>query len=115
MDENLSNIEQMVASVSPVETLLDLGRHDGANTVRFAGAARASEVHGVEIVEGPARVARNRGIRVTVSDLNRGIRVTVSDLNESVPYGDPIFDVAVNQMIVHVSDTDRSSERSAEC
>jgi len=96
MDENLRNIEQMMASVAPTEKLLDLGCHDGANTLHFAAAAGASEVHGVEVVEGPARVASDRGIRVAVSDLN-----------ESLPYGDATFDVVVsNQVIEHVSDTD---------
>lgn len=96
MDENLRKIEQMMARVAQTEKLLDLGCHDGTNTLRFAAAARASEVHGVEIVEGPARVARDQGIRVALSDLN-----------ESLPYGDATFDVVVsNQVIEHVSDTD---------
>jgi 2-polyprenyl-3-methyl-5-hydroxy-6-metoxy-1,4-benzoquinol methylase len=96
MDDNLRNIEQMIASVAPTNVLLDLGCHDGAKTLRFAIAAGASEVHGVEIVEASAQIASEHGVRVAVSDLN-----------ESLPYKDATFDVVVsNQVIEHLSDTD---------
>lgn len=96
MEENLQNIERMVASARPVHTMVDLGCDDGVNAVRFASAAGASEVHGVELVEDRARLATARGIHVVAADLDGRL-----------PYGDQSFDLVVaNQVIEHLSDTD---------
>lgn len=97
MEANLRHIEEMLTSIAPTENLLDLGCDDGANTLRFAVAAGASEIHGVEIVTDAVQVARQRDIRAVLSDLN-----------DSLPYEDATFDAVVsNQVIEHVADTDR--------
>jgi SAM-dependent methyltransferase len=93
---NLLNIHRALARAAPGGRLLDLGCDDGTRTIEFAAAARAGEVHGVEVVPDAADAARSRGIVVTEVDLNR-----------SLPYGDGEFEVVVsNQVIEHLFDTD---------
>ena len=96
LEQNDRNIEQALAASAPRERLLDLGCDDGARTMRYAAAARATSVHGVEIVEHRARLARERGVNVAAADL--GARL---------PFDDRSFDAVVsNQVIEHVFDTD---------
>src|SRR5262245_46505065 len=93
---NLENIEQSLRAASPGGTLVDLGCDDGERTLRFAAAARAADVHGVELRGAAAEAARDRGIEVTEADLN-----------EALPFDDASFDVVVsNQVLEHLPDTD---------
>jgi SAM-dependent methyltransferase len=93
---NLENIERSVRAAPPGGRLVDLGCDDGGRTLGFASAARAEEVHGVELAGTPAEAARARGITVTEADLN-----------EMLPFDDARFDVVVsNQVLEHLGDTD---------
>jgi 2-polyprenyl-3-methyl-5-hydroxy-6-metoxy-1,4-benzoquinol methylase len=93
---NLANIEQALESLPAGGRLLDLGCDDGALTLKFAEAARAPEVYGVELVQAAANAARERGISVTEADLNHPL-----------PFRDGEFDVVVsNQVIEHLVNTD---------
>ena len=77
-------------------SLLDIGTHDGAFTVRVAGRLAANPVHGVELIEHHAERARERGIDVAVADVDAGL-----------PFEDGGFDsVHANQVIEHVRRTD---------
>lgn len=51
VDLNLENIERALRDASPVGRLLDLGCDDGELTTRFADAARAGEIHCVELAQ----------------------------------------------------------------
>jgi SAM-dependent methyltransferase len=96
MARNLTNVELALGTVPPGGRLLDLGCDDGVRTLRFAAAARAREVHGVEL--GGEAAARARA---------RGITVAEADLNGPLPYPDGSFDVVVsNQVIEHLAETD---------
>jgi SAM-dependent methyltransferase len=96
MELNLENIERSLRSARPGGRLVDLGCDDGTRTLRFAAAAKAGEVHGVELRGGAAEAARARGIAVTEADLNG-----------SLPSDDAGFDVVVsNQVVEHLGDTD---------
>ncbi len=93
---NIQNIERSLSEVAPVGTLLDLGCDDGELTHRFAEAAEATDVIGVEVVEERAALARQRGVDARVASLN-----------EPLPFADESIDVVVsNQVIEHLSDTD---------
>lgn len=92
--QNVQNVERLLAAAAPGGKLLDLGCDDGSRTRAFAAAANASEVHGLELVEARARLARERGVRVEIADLN-----------SRFPYPDGTFDVVVsNQVLEHVWD-----------
>jgi len=95
-EQNVAGIEQLIHP-NGGGVFVDLGCDDGALTLRLAAGARATEVHGVEIVEERARIAEARGIQVTSTDLN-----------ERLPYSDETFDIVYsNQVIEHLRDTDR--------
>ena len=97
MDANLATIDAALAAVEPGGRLLDLGCDDGAKTLRFAAAARASAASGAEVVESQVGKARERGVDARVCDLG-----------EPLPFEDASFDVVVsNQVIEHVPDIDR--------
>jgi SAM-dependent methyltransferase len=94
---NFANIRRVLAGAPPDAILVDLGCDDGGHTLEFAAAARARRVCGVDVVEERGAVARARGVDFTLADLN-----------EELPFGDATFDVVVsNQVIEHLSDTDR--------
>jgi SAM-dependent methyltransferase len=96
-EENLRNIERGLALGGVRHSILDLGCDDGERTLRFARAARASEVHGVELVEARASLAEERGIRVAIGDLR-----------DPLTFEDARFDAVVsNQVIEHLANTDR--------
>lgn len=95
-ERNLRNIEDALAAAAPGGSLLDLGCDDGERTLRFARAAHAGRLHGVEVVEDRASLARKLGIEVEAADLARPL-----------PYDDGQFDAVVsNQVIEHLVDTD---------
>ena len=95
MEQNLANIESLLAA-KPGGVLLDLGCDDGANTTRFAAAARAAETYGLELVGERAELAADRGIQVRIGDLD-----------QPYPFDDCAFDLVVsNQVIEHLCDTD---------
>jgi SAM-dependent methyltransferase len=80
----------------PGARLLDLGTHRGEFTTRVAERLGAASVHGVELLEEHADVARSRGIDVCWADLDNGL-----------PFDDGAFDVVhANQVIEHVRRTD---------
>lgn len=94
--DNLRNIEELLA-LAPPSDLLDLGCDDGLNSIRFARAARARSIAGVEAVPERADLARGRGVDVVVGDLN-----------EPLPFDDDRFGAVVsNQVLEHLVDTDR--------
>lgn len=94
---NFDNIRHLCASMAkPGGRLLDLGCDTGAWTLQVAAAARAFEVHGVEIVESAAATAAAAGITVHRADLNAPL-----------PLESETFDVIhSNQVIEHVNDVD---------
>jgi SAM-dependent methyltransferase len=76
--------------------LLDLGTSDGEFTMRVAERIGAASVHGIELIEEHAAVARTRGIDVSHADLDAGL-----------PFEDAAFEVVhANQVIEHVRRTD---------
>lgn len=77
--------------------LLDLGTYNGSFTTRVAARLGAEDTVGVELIEGHAAEARERGIDVIEADLDSGL-----------PFDDASFDfVNANQVIEHVRRTDR--------
>lgn len=91
---NLRNIVELIEPTSGA--LLDLGCDDGERTMVLAAAAGAEEIHGIELIEERAALARSRGIDVRSADVEQGL-----------PYDDGRFaGVVSNQVIEHLSDTD---------
>ena len=96
MEHNLDQIRRSIAKASQGREIkmLDLGCWDGANTL--AVAPPNAELHGIELSDAGAELARANGITVEQSDLNA-----------SFPYEDNSFDVVTsNQVIEHLADTD---------
>src|SRR5215467_9973300 len=61
---------------------LDVGSYDGELTLRFANAARCSDVYGTEILDEPLKLASSKGIKATKCDINAGL-----------PFPDGFFDL----------------------
>ncbi len=96
MEQNNENIARVLRQRGPFVSLLDLGCDDGARTMRWAQAAAAQDVHGIEVVAERAALARERGITVATADLGGHL-----------PFESQTFDVVVsNQVIEHLFDTD---------
>ena len=92
------NRRAIIATLDPRAgaRLLDLGTHRGEFTMRVAERLGAASVHGIELLEDHAQVARSRGIEVCRADLDEGL-----------PFEDGAFDVVhANQVIEHVRRTD---------
>jgi SAM-dependent methyltransferase len=97
IEQNDENIERALAKRGPLESLLDLGCDDGGRTMRWARAAGAQAIHGIEVVPARATLAQERGISVATADLGG-----------TLPFEDRTFDAVVsNQVIEHLFDTDR--------
>ncbi len=78
-------------------TFLDLGCDDGTWTKELVKASRAGSAHGVEIVPHRAKLADDKGIKVTIADLA-----------SPLPLKDNVYDlIHSNQVIEHVPDVDR--------
>lgn len=93
---NQRNILDLVAQ-RPHPRLCDLGCDDGTWTIELARAARADDVHGVEIVPNRAALAQARGVTAAIADLDH-----------ILPYDDEAFDIVhANQVIEHVGNLDR--------
>lgn len=95
-EENRRAILRAVSERGRFDSMLDVGCYDGEVTMRVAHAAGARRVAGVELLEEHAKVARARGVDVTIGDLERPL-----------PYGDGEFElVHANQVIEHLRNTD---------
>src|SRR4051794_18179070 len=96
IEQNDHNIERALAGAARGGSLVDLGCDDGARTMRYAAAAGATDVHGIEALADRAELARERGVQARPGDLG-----------QRLPYDDASFDVVVsNQVIEHLFDTD---------
>jgi ubiquinone/menaquinone biosynthesis C-methylase UbiE len=96
-DLNRANILALTRNAPLNGRLLDLGCHDGEWSMRLAQSAKASEIHGIEIVPEAAELAERRGVHVLRMDLNQKLDVLPSDG----------FDVIhANQVIEHVTNVD---------
>lgn len=80
----------------PVDSLLDLGCWDGANTILYGNKARAKNLFGIEIEKNKAKLASEKGIKVKLSNLN-----------DRFPFKDNSMDVVVaNHVIEHLTKTE---------
>lgn len=94
-EENRREILRAVL-LRPGGRMLDLGCADGRVTVRVADAARISDVHDIEFIDDWTAGARERGVRVAITDLSNRF-----------PYPDEHFDVVhSNQVVEHLKHTD---------
>jgi len=88
-----------------VDKMLDLGCKDGTTTLRFAEAAGAREMWGVEYVDEYRELARDKGIQCVPGDLN---------LAWQVPDGE--FDLVLSsQSIEHMHNTRQYVEECFRC
>lgn len=105
IEQNHENIERALAEHGPLGSLLDLGCDDGVRTMRWARAAGAQAVHGIEVVPARATLARERGISVVTSDLGGPLL-----------FEDQTFDAVVsNQVIEHLFNTDVYKAEALRC
>jgi SAM-dependent methyltransferase len=94
--QNDDNIDRALSCRARGGSLIDLGCDDGARTVRYAQAAGAPDVYGIEAVAPRAELARERGVAIVPADLGAPL-----------PLDDASFDVVVsNQVIEHLYNTD---------
>lgn len=82
-----------IASAHSSPTLLDVGCWDGASSARWGAALGAQRMLGVEVYEGPAAAAEERGLEVARIDLEA----------ERLPWPDGSVDAVVcNQVLEHL-------------
>lgn len=75
---------------------VDLGCDNGKWTMKMAERIGTKDVHGTEILERTAKLAKKNGVNVSIGDLNKRL-----------PYKDGMFDVVhANQVIEHLNNTD---------
>jgi methionine biosynthesis protein MetW len=92
---SLKRTEIFLKWVGSGKKVLDLGCYDGRDSSLFL--KQNNEVHGVEILEKPARLAKSRGIKVKVFDLHK----------KDWPFEDNTFDcVVAGELIEHVENAD---------
>jgi SAM-dependent methyltransferase len=95
---NDRNVCDSLTENGPFDRILDVGCWDGEKTMKYAKAAGALHVDGIEIVPAMAEAATRKGIRTIA------IRADV----DSWPYPDATFPCVIsNQVIEHLSDVDR--------
>jgi ubiquinone/menaquinone biosynthesis C-methylase UbiE len=98
--ESVEGCRQSIIDLLPSQpgsTMLDCGCSDGALTLRFADRVMPDRLLGIEIHEGLARAAADRGVEIVGRDLNG-----------EMPLADASSDViTANQVIEHLADTDR--------
>ena len=100
VDLNHENILQQASSLKTCDHFIDLGCDDGAWTLSVAKVANAISVHGLEIVEKRAKLAKNRGVNVVIGDLN-----------QQLDFEDEYFElIHANQVIEHVADVDHFAQ-----
>lgn len=96
LEELEGKIQTMLGQLgreSGTSRLLDIGCWDGARTIERGRAAGADRLLGVEVYEGPAEQAAERGIEVARIDLE----------SEPLPFPDASVDVVVcNQVLEHL-------------
>ena len=94
---NVGNIVRAIRKYGRPARVLDLGCGDGKTTVAICGAVGATSVAGIERHDASRASARERGIGAISADLDLPL-----------PFADDAFDVVFsNQVIEHLSDTDR--------
>lgn len=91
------NLKKSLSGISPVNTFLDVGCWDGKKTKIWARAIKAKNILGIEVVKDAAKFARNKKIKVFVTDVDKG-KWPIK--NNSV---DCVFS---NLVIEHLSDVD---------
>jgi SAM-dependent methyltransferase len=91
------NILQCLDESAETVELLDCGCDDGEWTLQLGAHIGNVRLSGIEIVEERRLAAAQRGVQAKAADLNGHF-----------PFGDGVFDVVhANQVIEHLSDTDR--------
>ncbi|MBI3397172.1 class I SAM-dependent methyltransferase [Candidatus Woesebacteria bacterium] len=70
--EKEKDLEKALAVIPPNGTFLDIGCWDGKKTLRWASAARAKRILGIEVVKDIAKKARKKNIKVYEVDVDKG-------------------------------------------
>ena len=90
---SILDLLQHIASAEKVSSLLDVGCWDGSTTIEYAGVAHGARAFGIEVFQGPAAQAAQRGVSVAVMDLER----------DRFPWPDQSMDLVVcNQVFEHL-------------
>lgn len=99
VEYNQKNIFSLLEK-DPEAKLLDLGCDEGSFTLQIANKIGTKYIYGIEIVDERIRKAKNKGVKVSKSDLNK-----------KFPFKDNFFDVVhANQVIEHLIDVDLFAE-----
>jgi ubiquinone/menaquinone biosynthesis C-methylase UbiE len=97
MGLNDRNIYEALKEHGPFDHILDVGCWDGEKSLRYAKAAGASRISGIEIVEEKAQAARRNGVSAYAVVADR----------ELWPFEDgSVACVVSNQVIEHLSNVD---------
>ena len=90
---SILNLVQHIASAETVSSLLDVGCWDGSTTIEYARVADRARPYGIEVFQGPAAQAVQRGVSVAVMDLE----------HDRFPWPDQSMDLVVcNQVFEHL-------------
>lgn len=101
---NDTNVFTALARTGPHSRLLDIGCWDGKQTKRWAQAAKATEIFGIEPVSSAAEQALKNGIQVSKLLADSG----------KWPYKDDFFDCIIsNQVVEHLTDLDHFFSESS--
>jgi len=95
-NENKKAFLDFIIKETNKSKLLDLGCSDGKFTKKIASVIGTDKIYGIEVNKNLAKKAKEKGIKVKISDLNK-----------KFPFKNETFDiVSANQVIEHVWDTD---------